>query len=261
MGFLAWALAEAPCSLAGRLVIEVACQAQVRGDGSLEIKTTATNRGDEPATNLRAVVLNLPGATPSQTHEVLPDGQSLELAATAPTAQAGPGRHAAIVRLDLQDLNQFPLSAVGYAYFSLERDWASPLVVQAQTLKLEGAGHMKLRLTNTEQRAIKAVVRVFYPRELRGDQDPLAVDIPAQQSRDLSVSIANLAGQDNAEYPVLVSAAYELDGLHTEKVTEVKVTLAAVDNIFQKTMPWWLAGLAALAAWVAYSQIRSRRRR
>ncbi|MBI5522751.1 MAG: hypothetical protein HY910_08995 [Desulfarculus sp.] len=239
----------------------MACQTQLRGDGSLEVKTKATNRGDEPATNLQAVVLNLPGAIPSHTHEVLPDGQSIELAATAPAAQASPGRYAAIVRLELQDLNQFPLSAMGYAYYYLGRDWASPLVVQAQPFKLEGAGQLDLLMTNTEQKDIEAVVRVFYPRELRGDQGPLTVRIPAQQSRDLSVGIAKLTGQDNAVYPVLVLAAYELDGLHTEKVTEVKVTLAAQDNVFQRTMPWWLAGLAALAAWVAYNQIRWRRRR
>lgn len=240
--------------------MDVAAQAALTQEGLLQVRATVTNRGDEPAINLQAAALNLPGAAPSSPLEMLPPGQSADLTLSHAAAPRLPGRYAVLLRLDLQDLNQYPLSALGYAYYAAGNDQDSPLALRAEPLELRQQGRLGLRLTNPGQAPLKVTLRAFAPRELGMDPAPLEVDLPAGGERDLGLEITNLSGQPQAQYPVLIWTAHDLEGRHSEMVNEVKVTLAQEGNVFRERLPWWLALLGLLAAWVVWRQVRARRR-
>lgn len=254
-------LALARPAAAGRLALEVAARAALGVEGLLEVRATVTNRGDEPALNLQASALHPPGRASSGPVEVLPPGRSAELALSYGVAPRPPGRYAVVLLLDLQDHNQYPLSALGHAYYAVGPDQESPLALEAQPLELRGQGRLALRLANPGPAPLKVALGVFAPRELRVDQAPPEIDLPAGGGRDLVLAITNLSGQPQAQYPLLIWTACDLGGRHSELVSEAKVSLAPEGNVFRERLAWWLALLALLAAWVAWRQARARRGR
>lgn len=257
---LFWLLLDAWPAAAGHLAIQVQAQAWLGPQGLVETRAVVTNRGDEPALNLQATALHPPGGASSAPLEELLPGQNAELGLSQAAGPALPGRHAVVLRLDLHDLNHYPLSALGHAHYTLGQEQPSPLVVEARPLELRGRGSLALRLANPGPPPLQVAVRAFAPRELGVDQKALVVDLPAGQFRDLGLPINNLGGQPGAQYPLLILTACDWQGWHDEQVVEARVTLAPEGNPFRQRLPWWLGLLGLLAAWVAGRQIWARRR-
>jgi hypothetical protein len=164
-----------------------------------------------------------------------------------------------VLRLDLRDQEQMPLSAMGYACYDRQDGWEAPLTVQAPPLELTAPARLAARLGNAGPLPLKVTVRVFAPRELEVPAQPQELIIPAGQSREVSWPISNQSGQAQARYPVLIHSALDLEGRHGERVDEVMITLAAAPNPFRDNLGWWLAALAGLGLWVGLAQWRARR--
>jgi hypothetical protein len=245
---------------AGQVVMEISVTAQAV-QGGAELAVRVSNQGDDTATNLQMVALHPPGGPPSGLVESLHPGQSMELGLNVALSPGPPGRYAVPLRLDFQDLNQFPFSALAHAYFWRGQDRASPLAVQAKPLEMDFRGTLEVTLVNTEERPIDVSWQVFAPRELGVDSARRETQLAARSAQALSLEVTSLTAQLEAEYPLLIWTGYELDGHRLEKIVEARVRLVRQENFFRRTLGWWLALAVLLAAWVTWVQIRSARQK
>ena len=245
---------------AGGLEMELACQTRELAGSGRGLEVTVRNRGQETASSLQAVPMYPPGAAPSPTLASLAGGQSASLGLSWGQAETRPGLHCAVLRLDLRDQQQMPLSALGYVCQELGPDGASPLDVQAPPVELAGQGRLTASLRNQGAEPVSLTLRALVPRELAAWPPLRELTLAPGQTRQLSWRLENLSGQVGGRYPLLLLSGLDLSGRRLERVDEVMVTLAPLPNPFRAHLGWWLAALLGLAAWLGGAQWRARRK-
>lgn len=255
VGLFLWSPA---LSLAGRLVIDLAAEARIEA-GRLLIGLAVTNRGDEAALNLQAESL-LPEGGHSGLVKKLEAGQTIRLSFSLPVKDLPSGRHLAVVRVNFQDLNEYPFSALTQAAYHWQDDVSSPLIIEAKPLKLAGRGRLKILLRNPETQPAEVELRLFTPKELEAKPASLLVKLPGRGQANAEFELANFSGLAGADYPIVVVAEQMLADRHAAKAATVMVSLTGQESFFKRTFYYWLAAAAALAGVFVYLQFRGRRR-
>jgi hypothetical protein len=243
---------------AGQLVIQVDSQAAVQ-DGQVRMSLKVANHGDEPAVNIQAQALATRHQVKSRLVASLPPGQIVELNLSWPHSQSGQGRFAAVARVGFQDLNQYPFTAMAYAYYSLGPDRPCALSVRPQPQKLAGRKQVQLRLKNPEPKPVPGRLQAFAPREISLKPSAMEITLPGRGEADTRFELENFSSLKGATYPVLFLWEEKGSGIHTAKVIEIPVTVVEQTNFFKRTMSWWLAVCGFLAALFVFFHLRARR--
>jgi hypothetical protein len=240
-------------------VIQVDSQAAAQ-DGQVKMSLKVANHGDEAAVNIQAQALATRHQVKSRLVPSLPPGRSVELSLSWPHSQSRRGRFAAVARVGFQDLNQYPFTAMAYAYYSLGPDRPCSLSVRPQAQKLAGRKQVQLRLKNPEPKPVPGRLQAFSPREISFKPLAMEITLPGRGEAKTKFELENFSGLKGATYPVLLLWEEAGSDIHTAKVIEIPVTVVEQSNFFKRTMTWWLAVCGFLAALFVFFHLRARRR-
>lgn len=230
---------------AGTISLQITTRTMVR-QGLLSLELSVLNRGDEAARNLQAEGLGPGQGVRSALVVLLPPGQKAGLRLSWPLPDRARGRHAVAVRVQYQDLNEYPFSALAWGYYWLGRDTASPLAVRAPAVQLAGSAEAALLLKNPLPRPLKVGVQVFAPQELSARAEPPALELPARGQGRVVVRLRNFSGLPGGRYQVLVLLGSRQEGLASVKAVPLMVSLVAEPGFWRRTRWWWALGALAL---------------
>ncbi len=243
------ALAAAGSALAGSITLQVTVHSKYDA-GQANLRVDLMNRGDEVAKNLKVVGLGRAQGARSGLLVLLPPGKKAQLKLSWPVSDPEPGRHLVALRVQYEDLNGYPLSALAWGYYRVGQDRTSPVRLAAQPLSLVENASAPLKVTNAGDTPLSARLEVFAPRELSATLRPAQVQLPGRGQAEVELELKRLAGQVGSRYQILVVARSKHSGRVSFSPLLLPVSLASPAPAIGPAWWWWPAGglLLVLAA-------------
>jgi hypothetical protein len=246
-------LAAGGPALAGSITLQITAHTQYR-EGQVKLRLALVNRGDEAAKNLRAVGLGQAQGVRSGLLVLLPPGQKGQLELSWPVSDPEPGRHLVALRVEYQDLNGYPLSALAWGYYRVGQDLISPLRLTAQPLSLADSARAMLTVANPTDVPLSVRLKLFAPRELSASLEPAELQLPARGRAEVELKLKRLSGQIGSRYQLLVVLESRHGGLASFKPLLLPVSLVPQPPASSPPWWWWAGGglilvLAAGLGW------------
>ena len=228
-------------ALAGVLTIQVETTLETEEDrlrGTIKV----TNRGDEPALDLRAEII-LPGEQLQReiTRKLEPKGSAF-LSFDARLAGLKKGSYPLPITVIFHDAKLYPFSALSCPVFSYGAEGNQVLNCTALPANIGERGEISFTLKSSSAAARTMEAMVFLPREFHSPRPRFSLTIEPQELRTLSFEVFNSSALQGASYPVYGIIQYEIEGLHQALVIPTTLKITEKGNWFAKTRWYWLLG-------------------
>jgi len=223
------------------MMISATCTGTPQG---VIVEVTAVNKGDEAAFDLKAAARCREVEAVSAAEPKLRPGQSFTARLPISPKLELPGAYLVEVWVDFQDRNGQPFSALSHTSFAFKEGVNPEVFAEPEQVELRRRGRVSFRLTNKSRAARQVKLRLVSPRELKAEPEEQELRIESGQTRAATFSLENLSAQDRAGYPVLGFLEYEADGRHYAAVSESRVRVVLVENLFKKYR-WGLFAVSA----------------
>lgn len=194
----------------------------------LSMSVALTNEGDEPAFQVRArieagsrsVVLSGPARLNPGEREVL----------TLPGLPVGwvqPGAYHAAVRVEYQDGNGYPFSALATAPVVRWERPLTPFSVSVDPGEVSGTGSITVRVRSLDRRPQTIHLRLLAPNELGVTPSSVQLGLDPQTTREVSFDLEGERALPGSAYAVYVLTEGEQHGRHLSTSTPGTVRVVA----------------------------------
>ena len=223
-------------------------------DGTLSVKLTVSNRGDEAAQTVVPTLRFLDQQARGQGRSALGPNESMEETLTVPAANLGTGRWPFRVAIDYTDANQYPFQAMHVATVETGSTPPAKVVVQEiQAPALSSSGSFNVKLKNVSGNPRNVAVGVVVPegsrsparrcrcRSLPGRRRPS----PGRSSIARRSPAAGTRSSSRCEYD---------DGsTHQTAVAQGIVEIMAPRSFFaQRQRALWVGAGILVALWIGF---------
>ncbi len=225
----------------------------------IEVSARVTNRGDEPAYEVRPEFSTGSKAVSGEMVEVLAPNQPHAWQVSLGGPPPKPGRYAVRALIEYRDANSYQFSALVMMAAVVGEARAGDVVATVEPARLDPGGEMKVEVTNRGSEPRRVSFFVDTPREIIAEVPLPVFALGAGQSRTLRVPLRAAGALAGSSYAVFARIEYETPKMHFSEffgsVANVEVTRAA---------PYrrWVIGAAIVLGLAALAlQLRQGRRR
>jgi len=222
-------------------IIQIETQTSVTvSDGIVKVEVAATNKGDEPARNVRAHVALLGKSCTHRGKDLLREGESMTVSFGKIPSPAKPGTYPLITRITFQDVKGHPFSAVSCTTFPTGEGFASGLKCRGKAVSFTRDGLLKFTVTNrgATSRTIRATLVLPEEFSTHIPQRELSIDPRAKEA--ILFEISNFSALVGAVYPVFCYLEYDSGKAHYTEAAKSLVSIVASDNWFRRARVLWL---------------------
>lgn len=193
---------------ASYISIDTAITAGVR-DNRTSVSLVITNKGDEAAHNVLAIVEAGGKTARGALKEVLGVNESLKEQFGLETVYAKPGRYPFVVTVEYTDANLYPFTALSVAHLNYKDPGNARVVCAAPPLKIIEKGRQTLSVTNMDDAPRTVHVRLAAARELSVARPETDVVLGPGAKKDVQFDLGNTSALPGSSYPVYGVITYE----------------------------------------------------
>jgi len=232
---------------AGFIAMDTQAEVELR-DGQVVLRVTTTNRGDEPAFQVRLEALHPEDPKSSATFERLEVGESAEHTFQWEASGAGYRQRVIPVLTHYTDANYYALSALSQTVLTVGEHPVTTLATRIDPLEVSSRGVLRVRLRSIDDAPHRVELRVVTPVELGVEPRSAGVEVPASGELLTEFELENFSGLPGSVYGVTVILSEErADGI-VESVVPASVRLT--EPLPAPTPRGWIAAAVAAAALV-----------
>jgi len=216
-------------------------------ESGVEIKLSATNRGDEEARHVQPEVRLLGQAIAGPLRQSLRPGElySWETTVAVQKDSQLPGRYPIFIVLDYTDRNLYPFSAVSATYMNFGNGRPSHVSGRIPTIEISHKGKIEIQLSNRDDRERRVSLEMVGPRELSLKEVKGPLLVPAHSDLSVSSSVTNLSALSGSSYRVYAAVEYDEAGEHFSSAIPGIVTIGTSESPVRRYR-WFLIGLGGL---------------
>jgi len=193
-------------------IISIVIRSEVSiSEDNLKVSLTVTNKGDEPAENVKPS-LEVGGKTINgETHKILSPNDKFTEDFTSAVQFGKPGSYPVIITVDYTDANHYPFTALEVNYVDYKEAPNARVAGTIGALDLYDNDSDKLKVTvkNTEEIAKKVSVRLVTSKEFAVQNRVQEIALSPGGERKLAFNIKNAGGLPGSTYPVFAVISYE----------------------------------------------------
>lgn len=248
--------------LAGTISMNITQSAELR-DGSLVVKVSMSNTGDEAALSVTPVLRFRDAEVRGQGKPSLePKGEFAE-ELVLPAKDLTPGRWPYRLAVDYTDGNQYPFQALQAQIVTLGNPAPAKIAVPGVAAEqIAGTGDLTVTLKNLTDAEQKATVKVLVPDGLEAETKSMDATLPAWSEEQVQIGITNRAALAGSRYPVFVAVEYDDADAHQTVVARGMVEIVGSDSFLDRNARYlWMAAGALVALWLVLVLVRSMGRR
>ncbi|MBF0557891.1 MAG: hypothetical protein HQL08_03825 [Nitrospirae bacterium] len=176
---------------------------------SLRTSVKVTNKGDEPAENVKTSVEVQGKRTYGKARRVLGPNEQFTEEFTTPVIFEKPGRYPVLISVDYTDANQYPFNALTINYADYQESPNARVAGSVGTLNLSGSEKLKVSVKNTDEIERKVLVRLVTSKEFAVQNRLQEIAVSPGDEKKLSFDVKNTGGLPGSTYPVFALIIYE----------------------------------------------------
>ena len=233
---------------ADTLSIRIGTTVHTDGD-TLSVRVTSANRGNATAYDVHVHLYVGERQMTRALSAPLAAGQSESVRFESRVRPLRAGRYPLTVRLDFNDAQGYPFTALSVTTFHSRRDVDADLVVIARDMHLsDQANGLALDVINMAPVARQVKASLILPREMETPSPSRFLRLNAGfDERSLSFAILNRGARPGASYPVFCILEYDDNDLHCTQVERALIHIQDRVNPFRQNRLLWLTLTAVLA--------------
>jgi len=246
-------------NLAQAGIIRLQIQTHVKlKNNKMDIGINIKNLGDVGAFNLRCHLFLEEKEIIGHNLERLDPGKSylfkFKKALTYKTA----GRYPLMLRVDYEDGNGYPFSALSVMPFKYRIDAPSDIEITGENLSIERDGILKFKLKNLRDFPITLKAFLFLPKELSADSPYKRLTLQPKKTADLNFKVINFSAREGSLYPVFCILEYDKASIHHTVISKSLITIKKEEPFFKKTKWFWEVALIVILSIVVIYEIKRR---
>lgn len=247
---------------AGTISMNITQSAELR-DGSLVVKVSMSNSGDEAALSVTPVLRFRDAEVRGKGKQTLEPKGAFEEELVIPAKDLPEGRWPYRLAVDYTDGNQYPFQALQAQVVTLGNPAPAKIAVPSvESEQIAGTGDLTVTLKNLTDAEQKATVTVLVPEGLEAETKSVAATLPAWGEDQVEVGITNRAALAGSRYPVFVAVEYDDAGAHQTIVARGMMEIVGSDSFLDRNARYlWIAAGALVALWLVLVVVRSMGRR
>ena len=244
---------------AGVIQIETQATVQIKGE-AIQVTVKSTNKGTEPAYDLKVFLKLLAKTQTSAMTPLLPPGAAETVLFTSKVADLTPGRYPAIVETIFHDANHFPFSALAGLTFPYQNDSPAELAVSGRDITMAAKGALRFQVKNLglAERDIKTVLML--PRELSSPNVTASFRLGPRSIKTVNFKIKNFSTLTGAHYPVFCYFEYDGANIHHTAIASADVSIVTPLSWFRRLRWLWFAIIGVLLICLTAILIKNRPR-
>jgi len=245
---------------AGTLVITLKTTVEVQGNrlsGTIEV----CNNGDEAAYYVRAKIEVLGDLLETPIKERIKPNNCEKFHFLKEFDFIGKGIFPVIIKIQYHDFNQYPFSALTYAFFGSEADARADVLCRSENLIIEGKGRLNVYVKNSGSELKQIRASLTLPREIFSPENKFLFTLGDQEEKTLRFILENRSAQASATYPVYCFLEYDRKGIHHTVVSKTRINIKEKEHFFRQ-IRWHLlfGGFFALTISIIYRVLRKKSR-
>lgn len=241
------------------ITMETSVATELQED-TLRVHVTVTNKGDEPAYNVKMTAEMNGNIKSGLLRESLKPNDPYTEELTAPIEYKKPGRYPVIVTVDYTDQNQYPFTALSVVYVNYQEAVVGRVVGLVETTPVSDRGKVRVKVRNLEQSDEKISVRLVVPKELTVSSPKREVSLKPGMEETVVFEISNLSALPGSSYQIYALLTYEHDRYHYSNAIGGNIKVEEKKSVFNEYRNLLIAVAVVLALVVAYFNIRRRPR-
>jgi hypothetical protein len=214
-------------------------------DSIVEVRVTATNKGNEPARNVHVHLTVFGKSCGRKAKDLLRQGESVSVLFRKIPTHENYGTYPLITRITFQDINRHPFSAVSCSAVSIGKSANSEVECLGKDTSISRNGLLRFTITNSGSEPRTTSATLVLPEELSTPIPRRELAVEPGKDEVLLFEISNFSALVGAVYPVFCYLEYNLGDIHCTEVGNGSVKIVKKDNWFSRTKTVWL-GLAIL---------------
>lgn len=222
------------------------------------VSARVTNRGDEPAYEVRPEFSTGSKAVSGEMVEVLAPNQPHTWQVSLGGRPAKPGRYAVRTLIEYRDANSYRFSALVMMAAVVGEGRAGDVVASVEPVRLDPGGEMKVTVINRGSEARRVSFFLDTPREIVAEPPQSVFPLGAGASRTLRVPLRSAGALAGSSYAVFARVEYETPTMH---FSEFFGSVANVEQTRAAPYRRWLIGAAILLGLAALALELRRGRR
>jgi hypothetical protein len=245
------------------ITMETSATVEVK-DNLATVRVSATNKGDEPAHNVRINAQVGETVVNSLIQDMLKPTNRYEQEWGVELKFEKAGRYPVIVTVEYTDANQYPFTALTVVFLDYKEKAIGRIVSQVETLELvtrgkgEGKGSLKVAVKNLEAKEHKVHLRLLLPKDFA--PVPAKTEVISVGSEKIVVfDVQNLSGLPGSQYQAYVLMEYENEQYHYTHLQGSRVVISSEKGIPDSARIGLVAAAVALVGIAIYAN-RNRRK-
>ncbi len=225
-------------------------------DNQLRALVSSTNKGDESAHSVQAVLQTDGRTLRGEKITELPVGANYQAAFTIPLAKKLPGVYPLVLTMHYADANQYPFSALTAQTYTYKAE-PPPAEIFG---RIKGAtfwktGVITLTIKNMSDQELMVTAGLATPRELIAELGSRAVTIAPRAERHLDFKLENFSALSGSTYQLFAVLQFEKDGLHQTTIVTGLAKIVENRSLFGLDYPYLVIILVGLVLIVVLFQI------
>jgi len=232
---------------AGFISMDTRVEVEFR-DGQLVLRVSTTNRGDEPAFQVRLEALHPESPKSSPTFEKLEVGGSAEHTFQWELPATGTRQRVIPVLTHYADANYYPLSSLSQVVVPFGGPPVTTISARADPIEADPLGVLRVHLRSLDDASHRVGLQVVTPAELGVRPRSAEVDVPASGEVQAEFELENFSGLPGSTYGVTAILREERpDGIVESMVSR---TVKLVESTPPPTARGWIVAVVAAAGLV-----------
>lgn len=181
----------------------------------VSVSVALTNEGDEPAFQVRArVEAGSRSVMLSGPDRLNPGERQVLTLPGLPVGWMQPGAYHAVVRVEYQDGNGYPFSALAMAPVVRWERPLTPFSVSVDPGEVSGTGSIRVRVRSLDRRVQTIHVRLLAPGDLGVRPESIQLVLDPQATREVTFGLDGERALPGSAYAVYVLSESEQQGRH-----------------------------------------------
>lgn len=224
-----------------------------------KIHVGVTNKGDEPAYNIRVSTDVSGKVTSAPLREILKPNDQYSQDLTAVLEYKKPGRYPAIIIVDYTDKNQYPFTAISIAYLNYKESVVGRAVGEVIPSVMSDKGTLKVKVKNLEESDERIEVSLVLPKELKSPNPKKEVSLKPGKEDTLLFDITNISALPGSSYQVYALFGYEHDQYYYSNAIGGNIKVEQRKSLLEQYQTPLIAIAVTLILIVAYFSGRRRK--
>lgn len=217
-------------------------------DGSLMLRLSTRNRGDEPAYAVQfEASIGKAGVTGKTVPRLNVDQQASE-EFEIKDAFGLPGHYPLVIKTHYQDANSYRFSSLGLGFYDYQSPVISDISVKGEPIDIssDDSGKLRFTLRNSGDEARMLSLDLHVPNELSVAEGTRTLRIGPKSEETMAFTVKNFSALENSSYAVFLLAQYTQDEKHHSTSSS---TIVHIKPMSEEPTPsvWLVITLSALA--------------